>query len=215
MARTEFAELRVRFYARSVQDDLPSNHLFMILKKLDLGEDLVDTETTLLKKGRQYGPLASHCEHRFAVNKLPWDAINGCSFWRKSNPPQPYRGLHLVDRITSLSETGIAAAWTTRGGAMKDLNDLDGAERSGLRAIELEETYHPHNLLGSVYIRKNDPDAGARHYLIASNLGAPDRELATEVEYEMHRADPTTRKRVAEYFLSIDSQKYSWATAYL
>jgi tetratricopeptide (TPR) repeat protein len=219
-ASKEFLELKMRFDARSDSDPSPSNPLFVILKRIDAQEPLQEGEDEYLKKVSEYAVLAAYFEQQYESTMQPWMTIRACGFLRDAG--QPERAVQLADTVfqlarqTYLSAREIAAAWTTRGAAMADINEIDTAETCACNALEAQpRSFYPHNLLGRIYFHRGDFVTGEQYFETARVLGSPEREVRRSMQSALQRSAVLDRKAAAKYLLDKDSEKYTWAKRYL
>jgi tetratricopeptide (TPR) repeat protein len=106
---------------------------------------------------------------------------------------------------------------TTRGGAFRDIEELDKAENCARQAIEYQpKSHHPYTLMGAICFERHQYLDGEYWFQEAIKRGANPRDM----DYEIMRVvkntkDENKRREVIEYLLKKDSQRYSWARNYL
>jgi len=128
---------------------------------------------------------------------------------------RPAQAADIAMREINQHNIQSAPVWTSYGAALADLGDLEGAEGWALRALALDVSYYPHNLLGRVYFLQGDPERGERHFDIALDLGASPRSLQGVMEDAIKESSESIGRETARYLLEKDSVKYSWAHKYL
>lgn len=215
--RMKFAALKSKYLAHEHDDPSPTSFLYPILIRLDSGERLEEEDVERLKAHRLYATLAIYYEARFQNLGDPWLVIRACGQWRAGSRPD--RALSLSSTLLEqyrLSRKMRAAVLTTRGGALRDLDHLDDAERCARDAANLSsDDYHPYNLLGAIYFQLGQGERGEGYFFMARELGAPPRSQESEMRGAIDRAGPAERRAVAEYLFEKDPIRYEWAQYYL
>ncbi|HMC64590.1 MAG TPA: hypothetical protein VKI65_06600, partial [Gemmataceae bacterium] len=199
IARDESRRLKTKYGVDWYEDDSP---LYPILLDLEGGRELSDSDETWLNRNRLFPVLAFHYER---VGLL----ARAGSYWRKAQNPE--RALRITDNERVQNNSPVL---TMRGGAFRDLNDLDSAERCGFSAIKLSpEDYHPYNLLGAVYYQRGLPEQGDQYFQMAVALGSEEEDESIQSALEKAAADE--KKRVAEHLLKRDAARFAWARSHL
>lgn len=224
-SRQHFAALKQKYRAECFRDTSPLSPLYKILLKLESKEQLDSADQSWLRKNRLKGPIrifatraALDCESRFKETGDPWEAVKASSFWRMAE--QPGKALAVTEGLTDRLGAGNsklkAALLTTRGGAFRDLKQLDDAEALGQQAIKLnQQSFHPFMLLGAVYYQKGDPQKGDEYFADAIKLGAKPAIQDWEIMKAVGQAGEDEQRVVAQYLLQKDPIKYRWARKYL
>lgn len=201
-AREEFERRKQRYQVSGCREQSPVSPLNAILIKLDTEGMLTSEDEEWLKEKRLYPVLAFHYE------RLGLLASAG-SNWRKAQRPQ--RALEITE-----GETNNSAVLTMRGGAFRDLGELDEAEECGRRAMKITPgDYHPYNLLGAVYYQRGMPKKGEEYFQKAQELGATSGAIDGSIRSAVKGAGRDEKRKVAEYLLSKDPKRYKWAEYYL
>jgi tetratricopeptide (TPR) repeat protein len=110
-----------------------------------------------------------------------------------------------------------SALLTTRGGAFRDIDKLDDAEKCALKAIEYQpQSHHPYTLMGAICFERGQFLEGERWFKEAIKRGAE----SEDIDYELKRVvkntkDENKRREVINYLLKKDSRRYAWANSYL
>lgn len=128
-----------------------------------------------------------------------WLLVNTCSSLRKAGLPNV--ALSFIDNFSltkSISDSTILGALlTTRGGALRDLDDLEAAKESAREAIRVSPDYfHPHNLLGAIYLQEGNIEKGKEHFAEAEKLGLTPGLKKTEIQDALRRATPEVRSKI-------------------
>ncbi|MEG4988989.1 hypothetical protein QUB08_25030 [Microcoleus sp. BR0-C5] len=153
-------------------------------------------------------------EYKNTGNK--WKLPNASSHWRKAG--QPRSALKLTENLDfdKIKENKLKSALlTTRGGAFRDIDKLDDAERCALKAIEYQpQSHHPYTLMGAICFERGQFLEGERWFNEAIKRGASPRDQDAEMKRVVKNAKDEKRREVVEYLLKKDPQRYAWAKAY-
>jgi hypothetical protein len=145
-------------------------------------------------------------------SRNPWDAINASSHWRKA--AKPSSALELTEQALAKAGTDAkarSALLTTRGGAFRDLRNLDEAKAQGLAAHGLTpRDFRPCTLLGAVHIELGDLVAGREWYLKAEKLGADRRAIDQDLRALLARTSKSERQRITEFLIAQDPERFGW-----
>ena len=115
---------------------------------------------------------ANYCEKNIRKNK--WYRVYSASIYRKARMPE--KTLQLTENIKDKDKIYMAAILTTRGGGFFDIDDIEAAEKCAWKALDINKTFHPYNLLGAIYNKKEMYEEAEEYFGIAKTLGAPDKE---------------------------------------
>ncbi len=129
----------------------------------------------------------------------------------------------LKEHLTSGASGVRSATLTTRGGAFRDLGNLDAAEQCARKAIECARkaidqnraSYHSYNLLGAIYWQRGKAEEGEEYFAYAESVGAPLQDQVRQKKSALNEAGPQQRRAVAKYLLEKDPTKYWWAKRFL
>ncbi|MEG4992253.1 hypothetical protein QUB19_04330 [Microcoleus sp. B4-C5] len=153
-------------------------------------------------------------EYKNTGNK--WNLPNASSHWRKAG--QPRSALKLTENLDfdKIKENKLKSALlTTRGGAFRDIDKLDDAERCALKAIEYQpQSHHPYTLMGAICFERGQFLEGERWFNEAIKRGASPRDQDAEMKRVVKNAKNGKRREVVEYLLKKDPQRYAWAKFY-
>ena len=145
-------------------------------------------------------------------SRNPWDAINASSHWRKA--AKPSSALGLTDEALAKAGTDAkarSALLTTRGGAFRDLRNLDEAKAMGLKAHGLTPKYfRPCTLLAAVHIELGDLMAGREWYVKAEKLGADRHAIDQDLRALLSRTSKSERQRITEFLIAQDPERFGW-----
>ena len=200
-ARLEFQRLKEKYEVAWYRETSPVSPLYPILMDLVTGNKFSEGIEQWLKKEKLFAVLALYYEQdgKFAT---------AGSFWRKAEDPS--RALRVSE-----GKRPASSILCMRGGAYRDLGELDPAETCGVQAISLSPTeYHPYNLLGAIYYQRGLPEQGDIFLQKARELGSKSNEDA-EIRSAFKKAGKDEQRHVAEYLLKKDPERYVWAKHYL
>lgn len=127
----------------------------------------------------EHGLLAEALENEFALTRDTLAAAMASSAWRKAG--QPLKALRATEGVEDPHPTRMAMLLTTRGAALLDIGDLEGAEQWARRAMELAPSSHyPRNLLGRVLMQRGQVKEALRAFEEAQKF-APSQALEADV----------------------------------
>ncbi len=212
-SKEEFARLQSQWGINGLADSSPSNPLFGILKRRDAGEQLRKQDIDIARKQGQYKFAADWYRDQYQQSGKPGSlAALGSDLRHCGNSRE------TVDFLSQeVLSQGIkdASVFTTLGAALADEGKLQDAEKWALKALNLEVTFYPHNLLGRVYFRTGDPKRGEGHFNFAIELGANVINLRRTMESAIEESEVAQQKRNAAYLLDVDPVKYGWAKRHI
>jgi len=198
-----------------VENNEPSE-LVVILKELDDASLLSDDHYNWLINKNLHLVAARACYMVYQSSGDYWSLVRAGKSLRKAGMPN--KVIELVDDqfLSNIRASRVKSALlTNRGGAKRDINDLDGAKGDGLAAAEMNpESFHPHNLLGAVLYQAGDPELGDKHFETALNLGARRQDQEFEIRSAFYKSTPQAREAVRNYLLEKDPIKYAWLGSY-
>ena len=155
-------------------------------------------------------------EQEYKITGNKWNLPNASSHWRKAG--QPSSALNVTENLDfdKIKENKLKSALlTTRGGAFRDIDKLDDAEKCALKAIEYQpQSHHPYTLMGAICFERGQFLEGERWFNEAIKRGASPRDQDAEMKRVVKNAKDEKRQEVVEYLLKKDPQRYAWAKAY-
>jgi len=229
-----FADLKSKYGVSGYQDNLPSSQLYAILQKLDNGERL-DTDVAWLLAEKKiptrwdehklfsgkilqaYHKIeATFYEQTYKRTGNKWNLPSASSHWRGAKEPK--RALTQTDNLNfdTIKENKLKSALlTTRGGAFRDIGDLDEAEQCARRAIKYQpSSHHPYTLMGAICFERHETRKyaeGEYWFKEAIKRGASPRDQDAEMKRVVKNADKDKRRKVVKYLLKTDPVRYEWA----
>ncbi len=161
---------------------------------------------------------ATFYEQEYQRTGNKWNLPNASSHWRKADKPRS--ALKLTENLdfNQIKENKLKSALlTTRGGAFRDIDTLDDAQKCALKAIEYQpQSHHPYTLMGAICFERGEFLEGERWFNEAIKRGASPRDQDAEMKRVVKNAkDENKRREVINYLLEKDSRRYAWAQSYL
>ncbi len=227
-----FATLKSKYDVSDYKDKSPSSSLYAILQKLEKGQRLEPTEVAWLQENKTewrqlfsgkifitYHKIeATFYEQEYERTGNQWNLPNASSHWRKADRPK--QALKLTENLNleKIKENKLKSALlTTRGGAFRDIDELDKAEKCARQAIEYQpNSHHPYTLMGAICFERGEYSQGEYWFAEAIKRGASPRDQDAEIKRVVKNAkDENKRREVVDYLLKKDPQRYAWAKSYL
>jgi hypothetical protein len=221
----EFAALKVKY--RIIDHNFPFDPFYAIMVKLEKEERL---DPVLVVQLIQQKLLASHGKIAMAYHRLEarfyeqeyertgnkWNLPNASSHWRKADEPKS--ALQVTENLDfdQIKENKLKSALlTTRGGAFRDIDKLDDAQKCALKAIEYQpQSHHPYTLMGAICFERSQFSEGERWFNEAIKRGAESEDIDSELKQVVKNAKDEKRREVVEYLLKKNPQRYAWAKSY-
>lgn len=223
-----FALLKVKYRILDPRNQLPLDPFYTIMQQLEREERLEPVLVVQLIEKDLLSPegriaLAFHrleakfYEQEYQRTGNQWNLPNASSHWRKADKPR--QALKLTENLNfdKIKENKLKSALlTTRGGAFRDIEELDKAEKCALKAIEYQpNSHHPYTLIGAICYERGGYTKGDYWFEEAIKRGASPSDQDAEIKRVVKNAkDENKRSEVVEYLLKKDPQRYAWAKAY-
>ncbi|MFQ6539777.1 MULTISPECIES: hypothetical protein [Aphanothece] len=202
--------------AEAVVEGSEPSYLVVILQELEETGNLTESHVNWLQDNNFYLVLANYYYSSYLKDGDAWNLAKSGRYFRQGECANAIVD-HVSDDTISKIHDGRArsAVLTNRGGAKRDLSDLEGAKQDGLDAISASpQSFHPHNLLGAVYYQTGQPALGDQHFEKAVNLGASPRQQEFEIRSALKMSSPEARQAVVQHLLRKDPVKYAWVNQY-
>ncbi len=228
-SQKHFTSLRAKYNVSDYNDKSPSSNLYLILQKLDKQERLEATDVAWLTENKLFYPNekitieyhkieALFYEQEFQRTKNEWNLPSASSHWRKADESQT--ALRLTDNLDwdRIKDKKLKSALlTTRGGAYRDIQQWDKAEKCAKGAIEYQpDSHHPYTLMGAICYERGQYLEGDSWFNKAIERGANPRDMDSEIKRVVRNAkNENKRREVVEFLLKKDPARYAWAKAYL
>lgn len=224
-----FMALRAKYKVLNYSNQSVQGRLYSILQKLEQGERLSDVNIVWLQGENLFKPInkiftrhyeleAAFAELEYQRTKNKWFLVNASSYWRKADEPE--KALRLTEQIdfTEIKEAKLKQALlTTRGGALRDLDDLINAEKCALQAIGFwSKSHNPYTLLGAICYATGRYDEGHRWFEEARKRGATEKDEDAEIKRIVQKTkDKKELQALIDFLLNKDSDRYAWVNKYL
>jgi hypothetical protein len=228
-SQKHFTSLKAKYNVSNYKDKSPSSNLYLILQKLDQQERLEATDVAWLTENKLFYPNekitieyhrieAMFYEQEFQTTKNQWNLPSASSHWRKADESQT--ALKLTDNLDwdRIKDKKLKSALlTTRGGAYRDIQQLNKAEKCAKGAIEYQpDSHHPYTLMGAICYERGQYLEGDSWFDEAIKRGANPRDMDSEIKRVVRNAkNENKRREVVEYLLKKDPSRYAWSKAYL
>jgi hypothetical protein len=222
-----FLALKYEYQVTSRQDE-PGERLHSILLKLKAEQRLTDDDVVWLEAEELFRPkskiyvahhrlLALHFEQEFKRTKGFRNIANASSHWRKANQPNTAVKLtNNLQQIRSLKEAKLKSAlFTTRGGALRDLDELKEAENCALEAIDhSSQSHHPYTLMGALCYDTGRYEQGDEWFEKAVKRGAKPNDQESEIRRILNRKKGKERQDIIDHLLKKDPDRFGWVKQY-
>ncbi|NJO17141.1 MAG: hypothetical protein HC877_15780 [Thioploca sp.] len=157
-------------------------------------------------------------ENEYKCTKNKWNLANASSHWRKAEKPKS--ALAVTDELNfvTIKEDKLKSALlTTRGGAFRDLHELDQAENCAKQAIQgYPQSYHPYTLMGTICFERGQYGEGEKWFEKAIQRGASPQDHDAELKRIVKNTKVESKLlELITYLLNKDKERYAWAEKYL
>ncbi len=229
MPRIHLNALKSEYSISDFRGFSPSCPLYSILYKLSSGERLEPVDVAWLTENHLFHPNSkvSRAYHRlealfyeqeFQRTKSLWHLPSASSHWRRAGEPK--RALKLTNALSwekVKDKKLLSALLTTRGGAFRDIKELDETEKCARLAIKYQpESHHPYTLMGAICYERGEYYEGDRWFAEAISRGAIPGDQEAEIKRLLRNSESQKKRRqVVEYLIQKDPKRYAWAKSYL
>ncbi|GET38205.1 tetratricopeptide repeat protein [Microseira wollei] len=160
---------------------------------------------------------ATFYEQEYNRTGNKWNLPNASSHWRKAE--QPRLALKITENLDfdKIKENKLKSALlTTRGGAFRDIEQLNNAEDCAKKAIEYQpNSHHPYTLMGAICFERGQYYEGENWFAEAIKRGASTKDQDAEIKRIVKNSkDKNKQREVVEYLLKKDPSRYAWAKSY-
>ena len=222
-----FLALKIDFDVKQ-RDDIIDSPLYSILVKLIANQRLSDQEVVWLEAENLFYPdkrifithhrlEALHAEAEFKRTKGFWNLVNASAHWRKASQPESALQLtNNLQKLRSLKEAKLKSAlFTTRGGALRDLNHLSDAEQCALEAItHFSNSHNPYTLMGALCYDTGRYDEGYEWFEKAVQRGAKPNDQDSEIKRILNKKKDKERQQIIDHLLAKDAHRFAWVKRY-
>ena len=223
-----YMALKAKYSVLDYPDPSVQSPLYPILQKLERGERLSDVNIVWLEGEKLFKPAkkifmrhyeleAFFAEQEYRRTKNKWFLVNASSYWRKAEEPE--KALCLTEQMdfNKIKEAKLKQALlTTRGGALRDLDDLINAEKCALQAIEYwSKSHNPYTLLGAICYDTRRYDEGYQWFEEARKRGATEKDENVEIKRILLKTkDKKELQALIDFLLSKNPHRYDWVNSY-
>lgn len=199
---------------KSCWDGEKITEIVPILEKIDSNIILSTYDISLLENSQLFQLVARIHFIQYRKNKDIWSLAKACKFLRKSKLPE--MAIKISENALNVNyyddKRALSALLTSRGGAFRDIGNLDLAKESAKTSIRFfSKSPHPYNLMGAICYQQGSPNDGDNYFSEAIRLGSIPREQDKEIRKSFEKATPEAKKIVAKYLIAKDESRYAWA----
>lgn len=222
-----FLALKIDYEVQHRKDGIESP-LCSILSKLNANQRLSDQDVVWLQTEELFRPntqiFTTHHRHEallseaeFKRTKGFWNLVNGSAHWRKAN--QPESALMLTNnqqQLRSLKEAKLRSAlFTTRGGALRDVDRLSDAEQCALEAIShFPNSHNPYTLMGALCYDTRRYEEGDKWFDKAIQRGAKPNDQDSEIKRILNKKKGKERQEIIDHLLAKNPIRFAWVKQY-
>lgn len=213
-------------YQVADRKDNPGEQLHCLLLKLKAERRLTDDEVLWLEAEELLRPhtklfiahhrlLALRYEQEFKRIKGFWNIVNASAHWRKADQPGTAVKLtNNLQQIRALKEAKLRSAlFTTRGGALRDLDELTEAENCALEAIDhFSQSHNPYTLMGALCYDTGRYEEGDEWFEKAIKRGAKPKDQESEIRRILNRKKGKERQDIIDHLLKKDPVRFAWVS---
>lgn len=211
-------------YEVEFQSCSSDSRLSSILKQLNAGIRLKDEDFVWLESEDIYPQSrkikichhtleAEFFENEFERSKDYWKLASASAQWRKAE--KPFNSINLFRDliIEKINPAKLRAALlTTKGGALRDLEDLVEAEKSALKAIDIYPDRHdPYTLIGALCYDTERYEEGSKWFEKAIKRGAQPKDQDSEIKRILRKKQ---NQNLIDYLLKKDPIRFSWVKGF-
>jgi hypothetical protein len=215
-------------YQVADRKDNPGEQLHCLLLKLKAEQRLTDDDVVWLEAEELLRPhtklftahhrlLALHYEQEFKRTKGFWNIVNASADWRKADQPQTAIKLtNNLQNIRALKEAKLRSAlFTTRGGALRDIDKLKEAENCAREAIDhFSQSHNPYTLMGALCYDTRRYQEGDEWFEKAVKRGAQPNDQESEIRRILNRKKGKERQDIIDHLLKKDPIRFAWVKQY-
>ncbi|TAE61524.1 MAG: hypothetical protein EAZ87_01615 [Nostocales cyanobacterium] len=227
MTEKHFELLKSKYGVREYKDNSLQNPLCDILQKLEKGERIEPQDVVWLQENNffyakifvQYNIIeANFYQQEFKRTGNRWNLVNASSHLRKAEKSN--LALQLTDDLplNKISDNKLKSALlTTRGGAFRDIDNLESAENCARQAMKFQpDSHHPYTLMGAICFERYQYSDGEYWFNEAIKRGAKPLDMDSEMKSIVKKIkDEKQRQELVNYLLNKDEKRYNWAKKYL
>lgn len=202
--------------------------LYNILQKLNSEQRLSDEDVIWLEGEKLLRPgskiyfahhrlAALHFEEEFKRTKGYWNLVNASAHWRKAGEPKTALKLtNNLQQLRTLKEAKLKSAlFTTRGGALRDIEHLNDAETCALEAIShYADSHNPYTLMGALCYDTGRYEQGDEWFEKAVKRGAKIKDQDAELKRILSKKKGKELQDIIDHLVKKDPERFKWVKQY-
>ena len=202
--------------------------LYNILQKLNSEQRLSDEDVIWLEGEKLLRPsnkiyiahhrlAALHFEEEFKRTKGYWNVVNASAHWRKADEPKTALKLtNNLQQLRTLKEGKLKSAlFTTRGGALRDIEHLNDAESCALEAIShYSDSHNPYTLMGALCYDTRRYVEGDEWFEKAVKRGAKIKDQDAELKRILSKKKGKELQDIIDHLVKKDHERFMWVKQY-
>ena len=210
------------------RNDPADSRLYEKLQKLHAEQLLSDEDVIWLEGERLLRPgskiyiahhrlIALHFEEEFKRTKGYWNVVNASAHWRKADEPKTALKLtNNLQQLRTLKEAKLKSAlFTTRGGALRDIEHLNDAENCALEAIShYPDRHDPYTLMGALCYDTGRYEQGDEWFEKAVKLGAEPKDQDVELKRILRKKKGKELQDIIDHLVKKDPERFKWVKQY-
>ena len=210
------------------RNDPADSPLYEILQKLSVPQQLSDEDVIWLEGERLLRPgskiyianhrlAALHFEEEFQRTKGYWNVVNASAHWRKADEPKTALKLtNNLQQLRTLKEAKLKSAlFTTRGGALRDIDHLSEAESCALEAIShYTDSHNPYTLMGALCYDTGRYEQGDEWFEKAVKHGAKIKDQDAELKRILSKKKGKELQDIIDHLVKKDPERFKWVKQY-
>ena len=205
--RSFFASVKQRYGISKPYCPVSDYTLFHLLAVSEKNFIFNDQDIEWLNDSGLYSISANSHIRSYNATADSWFLIKACSLWRKAGHPQT--ALQVAAAVSASGSKLKAALQTTRGGAFKDLKQLDTAEQCAREALTYDESKYPYALLGAIYYLRGLPHRGDEFFEKTIKLGGSRSAQDCSIREAYREAGNAEQNTILKYLLEHHPSLYS------
>jgi hypothetical protein len=210
------------------RNDAADSPLYAILLKLNSEQRLSDEDVIWLEGEKLLRPgskiyiahhrlAALHFEEEFQRTKGYWNVVNASAHWRKADEPKTALKLtNNLQHLRTLKEAKLKSAlFTTRGGALRDLEHFSDAESCALEAIShYPDSHNPYTLMGALCYDNGRYEQGDEWFEKAVKRGAKIKDQDSELKRILSKKKGKELQDIIDHLVKKDPERFKWVKQY-
>lgn len=214
--RTQLALLKKKYNILNYANHSVDTGLYVILMKLEEGQDLDNSELTWLMENKMYVVAVEQYRKRHANDSSDIQAaIQAATCYRKLD--KFANALKIIDSARPGTVKDKCTLLTIKGGVYRDKKLYQDAKRLAFEAIKINpDDYYPHNLLGGICMDTKEYEDALDYFEKAKRLGSSSKFIHNLFDSSYRKLNPNERFIVVHKLsLKKDLMQYDWAKAYV